>query len=405
MAPKVLALVVLPDDATLLAADVGGSQAASYLLESLAGLGDVDVRLVAGETAVIPELAAYQEIAALRLRDHGLEHVDAALLIIDGRVWIPSAGLVGLVRRIDELGRPVRIVGSDPGNSGGRTLCVCLPPGSKQADWIGEPGQSRMPGFASLFDSTFLDSATVLDVFDLPGAGPPLVLDSYSALAEFERGILLDRAEAALSRGVRIRDPRRVFIRGDLSCGSGVEIDIDVIIEGNVELCDGVRVAAHSIVRESRIGSGTRINSFSLVEGALVGTDCRIGPFARLRSGTDLGDRVQIGNYVEIKTSRIGDGSRINHHAFVGDAILAERVTIGAGTITCNHDTVRTNQTVIDRDAYVGSGCNLVAPIRIGEAAVVGAGSTITRDVPAAKLTLARAPQTIVEDWQAPAKG
>ena len=210
------------------------------------------------------------------------------------------------------------------------------------------------------------------------------------------------KIEALLRQGVRILDPRTLHIRGDVMCGTDVEIDINVIFEGTVILQDGTRVGAHSILKDAQIGPKTTIKPFSMVEGSTVGADAAIGPYARIRPGCTIGDRSSIGNFVEIKSARIGAGARINHHAFIGDATLAENVTIGAGTITCNHDGAGSTQTVIERNAYIGSGCKLVAPLRIGEGATVGAGSTNTEDVPAGKLTLARSRQTTIDNWQGP---
>jgi len=228
------------------------------------------------------------------------------------------------------------------------------------------------------------------------------MIESNEELAAQEQRVLLERAMAAVRQGVRIRDPRTVYIRGTLTCGTGVEVDVNVIFEGAVTLGDGVTVGANSIVRSSRIGDHTRIHPFSLVDGATLGAHGFVGPYGRIRPDTVLGDRVQIGNFVEIKNSQIGSGSRINHHAFVGDARLADCVTIGAGTITCNHDGAGTSDTVIEEGAYIGSGCFLVAPLHIGAGATIGAGSTITRDVPAGKLTLARTPQTTIAEWPGP---
>jgi bifunctional UDP-N-acetylglucosamine pyrophosphorylase / glucosamine-1-phosphate N-acetyltransferase len=210
------------------------------------------------------------------------------------------------------------------------------------------------------------------------------------------------KIEALRQQGVRFLDPRNVYIRGDLVCGTDVEIDINVIFEGSITLEDGVRIGAHGILKDARIGRNTVIKPYTMVEGSNVGADGTIGPYARLRPGTTIGDRSSIGNYVEIKNSRIGAGARINHHSFVGDADLAENVTIGAGTITCNHDGAGSAHTVIERGAYIGSGCKLVAPLRVGEGATIGAGSTITQDVPAGKLTLARSRQTTIENWRGP---
>lgn len=229
-----------------------------------------------------------------------------------------------------------------------------------------------------------------------PGHDAPAV----EAAALIDAHLLHERALAMLRNGVRIRDPKSLQIRGDLTCGAGVEIDINVIFEGAVELADGVTIGAHSIIKDARIGRHTTVKPFSLVEGASVGADSLVGPYARIRPGSTIDDAVQIGNFVEITRSQVGSRCRINHHSFIGDAELAEQVTVGAGTITCNHDGVGNTRTVIERGAYIGSGCSLVAPVRIGEGATVGAGSTITRDVPPGTLTLARARQTTVEGWQ-----
>jgi bifunctional UDP-N-acetylglucosamine pyrophosphorylase/glucosamine-1-phosphate N-acetyltransferase len=228
------------------------------------------------------------------------------------------------------------------------------------------------------------------------------LVDGFDDVAAIEAAVLLERARAAMQAGVRLRDPSRTYIRGTLTCGAGVTIDADVIVEGDVVLGDGVRVDAHCVLSGSRVGEGTWIKAFSIVEDAAVASRSVVGPYARLRPGTILGERCQIGNFVEIKSSTIGDGARINHHSFVGDAVLEEAVTLGAGCITCNHDGTKTNATFIGRGAYVGSGCQLVAPVRIGRGATIGAGSTITRDVPDATLAVARARQATIGDWRGP---
>lgn len=221
-------------------------------------------------------------------------------------------------------------------------------------------------------------------------------------LAALERGILKARADDALRAGVRIRDPQTISIRGELHCGSGVEIDINVIIEGRVRLDDGVKVGANCILINATIGAQSRVNPYTMVEDAVIGANTRIGPYARIRSGSTIGDSVQIGNFVEIKNSEIGDASRINHLAFIGDATLGRAVTIGAGTITCNHDGISTKRTLIGDEAYIGSGSLLVAPLVIGEHATIGAGSTITEDAPAGRLTLGRSRQLTIPDWTRP---
>lgn len=190
-----------------------------------------------------------------------------------------------------------------------------------------------------------------------------------------------------------------VDIRGKLTVGKNVSIDTNVIIKGEVTLADGVLVEPNCVLEDSRIGAGTSIRANSIVESAVIGNDCIVGPYARIRAKTDIGDGAQIGNFVEVKESLIGPGCKINHHAFIGNATLGRDVIIGAGTITCNFDGHKTQSTTIDDGAFVGSGCQLIAPIVIGARAVIGAGSTVTQNAPADRLTLARGRQVTVGNW------
>jgi bifunctional UDP-N-acetylglucosamine pyrophosphorylase / glucosamine-1-phosphate N-acetyltransferase len=217
-----------------------------------------------------------------------------------------------------------------------------------------------------------------------------------------EREIFSNRAYELIASGVVIRDPERLDIRGNLTCGENVEIDINVIIEGDVVLSDGVTIGANCILKNCRIGKGTCINPFSLVDEAIVGEQTFIGPYGRIRPGSLIGDHVQIGNFVEIKNANISSKCRINHLAFVGDADLEDKVTIGAGTITCNHDGVGVNRTTIKQGAYIGSGCNLVAPLIVNTNATIASGSTITKDVAANTLAVARSRQVKIENWKGP---
>ena len=266
--------------------------------------------------------------------------------------------------------------------------------------------ESELPAFRQKLEGIGRDAAEadLVDALELDPVLPPVRIKDLLDLALLERKILYQRACDALRSGVRIRDPNKVSIRGTLQCGVGVEIDLDVIIEGLVILADGVRIGAHSIIANATIGAHTLVKPFSIVEDAVVGANTFIGPYGRVRPGSTIGDSVQIGNFVEIKNSGIGNGSRINHLAFIGDAVLEKDVTMGAGTITCNHNGVGSNQTYIRAGAYIGSGSLLVAPLLIGENAVIGAGSTITHDAPAEKLTLARSRQVTSENWKRPVK-
>ena len=221
-------------------------------------------------------------------------------------------------------------------------------------------------------------------------------------IAQIEREVQLKKAYKLISAGVVVRDPQRLDIRGSLVCGKGVEIDINVIIEGDVLLEDGVIIGANCILRNCKIGKDTQINPFSLVEEAIIGEKSFVGPYGRLRTGSRVGDNVQIGNFVEIKNANISSKCRINHHSFVGDADLAENVTIGAGTITCNHDGIGVNRTTIEEGAYIGSGCNLVAPLKVNANSTIASGSTITEDVAGDTLTIARSRQVKIINWKGP---
>jgi len=222
------------------------------------------------------------------------------------------------------------------------------------------------------------------------------------SLAQEDRDLMRERAFEVMKQGVKISDPNRFDIRGELICGCNVEIDINVIIKGKVILGDNVKIESHCILINSTIGNDSVIKSYSLVEHSEIGCGSFVGPYGRLRTGTKLADRVQIGNFVEIKDSTVASGCRINHHSFVGDADLAENVTLGAGTITCNHDGVGINKVSIGKEVYIGSGSNLVAPLTIEANATVASGSTITEDVQDGKLSIARSRQVAVDNWEGP---
>jgi len=212
-------------------------------------------------------------------------------------------------------------------------------------------------------------------------------------LAQLERAFQARQAEHLMRAGVRLADPARFDLRGQLHCGSDVEIDIGCIFEGAVQLGDGVRVGPYCTVRDATIGAGTELAAYSHVDGAEVGANARIGPYARLRPGTTLADEVHVGNFVEIKASSLGRGSKANHLAYVGDARVGARVNIGAGAITANYDGANKHRTIIGDDASIGSNAVLVAPIEVGAGATIAGGSTIAEDAPAGELTVARARQ------------
>ena len=223
-------------------------------------------------------------------------------------------------------------------------------------------------------------------------------------LAELEGIWRARRARELLLAGVTLADPARVDVRGTVTHAADVFIDVNVVLEGRVVLGERVRIGAGCVIRDSEIGADTEVFPHCIIDGALIGRDCRIGPFARLRPAASLGSQVHIGNFVEVKNSRLGEGSKANHLAYVGDAQVGSRVNVGAGTIVANYDGAVKHTTIIEDDVHTGSNSVLVAPIIVGAGATIAAGSTVTHSVPGGKLTLARAPQVTVEGWQRPVK-
>jgi bifunctional UDP-N-acetylglucosamine pyrophosphorylase/glucosamine-1-phosphate N-acetyltransferase len=231
-----------------------------------------------------------------------------------------------------------------------------------------------------------------------------LGVNDKAQLAEVEAAWRARTVRELMLAGVTVADPARLDVRGTVTHGADVSLDVNVVLEGRVVLGDGARVGPGCLIRNSEIGAGTEVFAHCVIDQALIGPECSIGPFARIRPGSVLARSVHIGNFVEVKNSRLGDGSKANHLAYVGDANLGARVNIGAGTIVANYDGVNKHRTVIEDDAHTGSNSVLVAPIVVGAGATIGAGSTVTRAVPAGKLTVARARQEIIEGWRRPLK-
>ena len=229
-------------------------------------------------------------------------------------------------------------------------------------------------------------------------------VNSKQDLAGLERVYQLRKATALMQAGVTLSDPFRIDVRGELQAGRDVEIDVGCIFEGKVTLADGVKVGAYCVIKDCSIGSGTAIAPFTHVDQAVIAEQCRIGPYARLRPGTELADETHIGNFVELKNAQVDTGSKINHLSYIGDTTVGKQVNIGAGTITCNYDGANKFRTVIEDNAFIGSDTQLVAPVTVGAGASIGAGSTITADAPAGKLTLSRVKQFTVSGWKRPVK-
>ncbi len=283
---------------------------------------------------------------------------------------------------------------------------ILLAPTGKLREWLAKLQNNNAQGEYYLTDIVAMAVQQGIAVYAVQPAHEWEILgvNSKAQLAALERAWQQVEAARLLTHGVTLADPARIDVRGRLTCGRDVGIDVGCIFEGDVTLGDDVQVGAYSILRNASIAAGVRIAPYSLVENSEVGTGCHIGPYARLRPGTKLHDGVHIGNFVEVKNSEIAQGSKANHLSYIGDSTVGSRVNIGAGTITCNYDGANKYRTIIGDDAFIGSGTQLVAPVTVGSGATIGAGSTITKDAPDGELTLSRGKQTSVSGWKRPAK-
>jgi bifunctional UDP-N-acetylglucosamine pyrophosphorylase/glucosamine-1-phosphate N-acetyltransferase len=283
---------------------------------------------------------------------------------------------------------------------------ILAAPVARLRQWLGNLKNDNAQGEYYLTDIIAMAVADGLEVVTTqPDAfEETLGVNNKTQLAELERIHQRNIARSLTDAGVTVIDPARLDVRGSLECGRDVEIDINCIFEGTVVLGDGVRIGANCIVRNATLGAGTRVAAFSQIEDTTMGEACIIGPYARTRPGTVLGNDVHLGNFVEVKNSIIADHSKANHLAYVGDADIGQRVNVGAGTITCNYDGANKFRTIIEDDVFIGSDTQLVAPVRVGKGATLGAGTTLTKDAPAEQLTVSRARQMSLAGWQRPVK-
>ncbi len=284
---------------------------------------------------------------------------------------------------------------------------ILLAPTAQLRKWLAKLGNNNAQGEYYLTDIVGMAVGEGIVVHTVQPAHRWEVegINSKTQLAALERTWQLEQASRLLTQGVTLADPARIDIRGKLNCGRDVEIDVGCIFEGDVTLGDRVRVGAYSVISNANIAQGTQIAPYSHINDSEVGANCHIGPYARLRPGSKLHDDAHIGNFVEVKNSEIGKGSKANHLSYIGDSTVGSRVNIGAGTITCNYDGANKYRTIIEDDAFIGSDTQLVAPVKVGKGATIGAGSTITKDTPAGELSLSRSKQITIAGWQRPQKG
>lgn len=316
-----------------------------------------------------------------------------------GRIVRSDAGdVIAIVEHKDasEAQRAIREV---------NTGILALPAGLLR-DWIPQLSSNNVQGEYYLTDIIAMAAEQGVRIQAIQPATEQEVQGVNNRLqqAVLERWYQHRRAEALMLQGVSLADPARLDVRGEVSVGHDVTIDINVILEGKVTIGDNVTIEANCIIKDSIIGFGSHIKANSMLEQAVVANHCDIGPFARLRPGSQLANYAKVGNFVETKKAFIGEGSKVNHLSYIGDAQIGAEVNVGAGTITCNYDGVNKSITEIGDGAFIGSNSALVAPVKVGAGATVGAGSTITKTVEAEQLALTRAKQSNLNNWQRPVK-
>ena len=346
------------------------------------------------------------EVATLERLLHKVGAQQIALLTVNlddptgyGRIVRDDQGVVQAIVEHKDASAEQKLI--TEGNTG-----ILAVPGERLGDWLGRLSNSNAQGeyyltdviAMAVADGLVVATEQPLDAMEVQGA------NDRRQLAELERHYQLRAAHRLMAQGVTLRDPARFDLRGEVTVGRDVLIDINVILEGKVVIEDGVEIGPNCVIRDSTLRRGAVIKANSHLEGAELGEGADCGPFARLRPGAALGAKAHVGNFVEVKNSQLGEGAKAGHLAYLGDADIGSRTNIGAGTITCNYDGANKFRTVLGEDVFIGSNSSLVAPVSLGDGATTGAGSVITADVPAGTLALGRARQTMIEGWQRPQK-
>lgn len=363
-----------------------------------------------GEQAADTTLVLYGDVPLVQTDTLNalLEARQEGLAILTEHLADPS-GYGRIVR--DAAGAIVRIVEHKDASESERVINevntgILAAPTSTLKAWLerldnhnaqGEYYLTDVVGFA-VEDGVSVGAAHPLHAWETLG------VNSRVQQAELERAWQLEQAHRLLEQGVTLADPHRFDLRGTLVCGGDVFIDVGCVFEGEVKLGDGVHIGPHCVIKNADLGAGTRIEAFTHIEQSQTNHQVKVGPFARLRPGTDLGVGAQIGNFVEVKNSQFGVGSKASHLSYIGDAVLGQHVNIGAGTITCNYDGANKHQTIIEDDVFIGSDTQIVAPVRVAKGATVGAGTTVTSDVPEGALAISRSPQKHIASWVRPTK-
>ena len=320
-----------------------------------------------------------------------------------------ASGYGRIVR--DASGRVQRIVEQKDASDAEKKLReintgILIAPTPKLHTWLAQLSNSNAQGEYYLTD---IIAMAVADGIAIATCAPQHAwevagVNNKLQLAQLERVYQGNLAARLAEQGATVLDPARLDVRGSLQCGRDVVIDVNCVFEGDVSLGDGVSIGPNCVIKNTTVASGTRVQAFCHIDAASIGADCQIGPYARIRPGTALATDAHIGNFVEVKNSAIGSGSKVNHLSYIGDASVGAKVNVGAGTITCNYDGANKHRTIIEDEVFIGSDTQLIAPVTVARGATIGAGSTITLDVPAGELTLSRAKQITIPGWQRPQK-
>jgi bifunctional UDP-N-acetylglucosamine pyrophosphorylase/glucosamine-1-phosphate N-acetyltransferase len=370
------------------------------VLQAMPQIGDEQMVLVLyGDVPLISRATLSQLLLLAGPRSLGLLTMRTGQPGGYGRIVRGTGGRVlRIVEHKDASARELKLTECNTG--------VLAAPAALLRRWLVRLGNANTQGEYYLTDVIAMAVKDQIAVRPLiaPTLTEVLGVNDKAQLAYLETAWREQAVNALMLAGVTVADPARLDLRGTLTHGMDVFLDVNVVLEGRVSLGDGVRVGPGCLIRDSEIGAGTQVFAQCVIEDAAVGAGCLIGPFARLRPGARLARGVHIGNFVEVKNARLGDESKANHLAYVGDCELGKRVNIGAGTIIANYDGANKHRTLIGDDVHTGSNSVLVAPITVGASATIAAGSTVTHEVPPGKLTVARARQQVIEGWRRPVK-
>lgn len=367
--------------------------------QALPHVSDDDVVLVLYGDVPLTRLETLQQLLAAR-SDNGLAVLTVHLQNPTGygRMVRENGKVVGIVEQKDANAEQLKITEVNSG--------IMAVPGKQLKHWLSKLQNNNAQGEFYLTDIIAMAHA---DGVDIATAHPANPIETEGAnnrvqLAQLERAYQARKAEELMLNGANLRDPARIDVRGSVSVGSDVMIDVNVIFEGKVVLGNGVVIGANCILKDCTVGDNTEIKANTMVESSTIGAECSVGPFARIRPDSVLADDSHVGNFVELKKTQLGKGSKANHLTYLGDAVIGSKVNVGAGTITCNYDGANKFQTTIEDGVFVGSNSSLVAPLTLGKNSTVGAGSVVTRDVAADELVVARTKQRHISGWQRPQK-